>query len=63
MSTEIANFGKSKIKPTNTAALIPKKILHKLIKKDFFNSKTHNYIDIISANLLDTIKKINKGII
>ena len=34
-----------------------------LIKKDFFNSKTHNYIDIICANLLDTIKKINKGII
>ena len=34
-----------------------------LIKKDFFNSKTHNYIDIICDNLLDTIKKINKGII
>ena len=34
-----------------------------LIKKDFFNSKTYNYIDIICANLLDTIKKINKGII
>ena len=33
-----------------------------LIKKDF-NSKTHNYIDIICANLLDAIKKINKGII
>ena len=32
-------------------------------KKDFFNSKTHNYIDIICDNLLDTIKKINKGII
>ena len=34
-----------------------------LIKKDFFNSKTNNYIDIICANLLDAIKKINKGII
>ena len=34
-----------------------------LIKKDFFNSKTQNYIDIICTNLLDTIKKINKGII
>ena len=34
-----------------------------LIKKDFFNSKTNNYIDIICTNLLDTIKKINKGII
>ena len=34
-----------------------------LIKKDFFNSKTYNYIDIICDNLLDTIKKINKGII
>ena len=34
-----------------------------LIKKDFFNSKTYNYIDIICGNLLDTIKKINKGII
>ena len=34
-----------------------------LIKKDFFNSKTHNYIDIICSDLLDTIKKINKGII
>ena len=34
-----------------------------LIKKDFFNSKTYNYIDIISDNLLDTIRKINKGII
>ncbi len=34
-----------------------------LIKKDLFNSETHNYIDIICANLLDTIKKINKGII
>ena len=34
-----------------------------LIKKDFFNSKTHNYIDIICANLLDAIKKIKKGII
>ena len=34
-----------------------------LIKKDFFNSNTYNYIDIICDNLLDTIKKINKGII
>jgi hypothetical protein len=34
-----------------------------LIKKDFFSSKTHNYIDMICANLLDAIKKINKGII
>ena len=34
-----------------------------LIKKDFFNSKTHNYIDIVCDNILDTIKKINKGII
>ena len=34
-----------------------------LIKKDFFNSNTHDYIDIICDNLLDTIKKINKGII
>ena len=34
-----------------------------LIKKDFFNSKSHNYIDIMCTNLLDTIKKINKGII
>ena len=32
-------------------------------KKDFFNSKTHNYIDIVCDNLLDTIKKIKKGII
>ena len=34
-----------------------------LIKKDFFISKTHNYVDIICDNLLDTIKKINKGIV
>ena len=34
-----------------------------LIKKKIFNSKTHNYIDIMCTNLLDTIKKINKGII
>ena len=33
-----------------------------LIKKDFFNSKTHNYIDIVCDNLLDTIKKIKKEI-
>ena len=34
-----------------------------LIKKDFFNSNAYDYIDIICDNLLDTIKKINKGII
>ena len=34
-----------------------------LIKKNFFDSTTHNYIDIICDNLLDAIKKINKGII
>ena len=34
-----------------------------LIKKDFFNSKTHSYIDIMCGRLLDTIEKINKGII
>ena len=34
-----------------------------LIKRDFFNSNTHNYIDIICNDLLDTIKKINKGLI
>ena len=34
-----------------------------LIKKDFFNSKTYNYIDIVCDNILDIIKKINKGII
>ena len=34
-----------------------------LIKKDFVNSNTYDYIDIICDNLLDTIKKINKGII
>ena len=34
-----------------------------LIKKGFFNSNTYNYIDIICDNLLNTIKKINKGII
>ena len=34
-----------------------------LIKKDILNSNTYDYIDIICHNLLDTIKKINKGII
>ena len=34
-----------------------------LIKKDFFNGNTYNYIDIICDNLLNTIKKINKGLI
>ena len=34
-----------------------------LIKRDFFNSNTHNYIYIICNDLLDTIKKINKGLI
>ena len=34
-----------------------------LIKKGFFDSKTNGYIDIICPNLLDTIKKIKKGII
>ena len=34
-----------------------------LIKNNILNSKTYNYIDIISKDLSDTIKKINKGII
>ena len=34
-----------------------------LIKKDFFDSNAYNYVDIICDNLLDTIKKIKKGII
>ena len=34
-----------------------------LIKRDFLNSNTYNYIDIICDNLLDTIKKIKEGII
>jgi len=42
MSTEIATFGRSKIKLANIAAVIPKKILHKLIKNDFFTSVIFN---------------------
>ena len=34
-----------------------------LIKKIFLIVINHDYIDIICDNLLDTIKKINKGII
>ena len=34
-----------------------------LIKKNFLNSNTYDFIDIVCKNLLDTIKKINKGII
>ena len=34
-----------------------------LIKKDFLNYNTHDYVDIVCDNLLETIKKINKGII
>ncbi len=34
-----------------------------LIKKDFLNNNTHDYVDIVCDNLLETIKKINKGII
>ncbi len=34
-----------------------------LIKKNFLNSNTYDFIDIVCENLLDTIKKINKGII
>ena len=34
-----------------------------LIKNNIFNSKTYEYVDIISSDLSDTIQKINKGII
>tara|TARA_X000000950_G_C13710372_1_gene575918 strand:+ start:257 stop:898 length:642 start_codon:yes stop_codon:yes gene_type:complete len=34
-----------------------------LIKNNVFNSKTYEYVDIISSDLSDTIQKINKGII
>ena len=34
-----------------------------LIKKDFLNNNTHDYVDIVCDNLLETIKKINEGII
>ena len=34
-----------------------------LIKKDNFNSNTFRYVDIISSNLSDVIKKINHGVI
>ena len=34
-----------------------------LIKNDIYNSKTYDYIDMISLDLSDTIQKINKGII
>ena len=34
-----------------------------LIKKDFLNNNTYDYVDIVCDNLLETIKKINKGII
>ena len=34
-----------------------------LIKNNIFNSKTYEYVDIISSDLSDTIQKINKGIV
>ena len=34
-----------------------------LIKKGFLNNNTHDHVDIVCDNLLETIKKINKGII
>ena len=34
-----------------------------LIKQNFFNSNSYNYIDIICKNLSDAINKINKGVL